>query len=139
MAPATASPVVLKQHYRGKDGKLYRSGTEVDKIPESAQIKVGEGSVTLAGTTTDQATPTPTNPAPPPAPAPTPAPPAPTPTPVPAAEIKTELPSGFPARSLLLKNGLDTIEKVDEASDETLLNIDGVGDTTLQAIRAAVK
>lgn len=48
---------------------------------------------------------------------------------------ETELPGGFPARMQLVKAGFDTTEKVNSASDEQLLDVDGIGDTTLKQIR----
>lgn len=47
------------------------------------------------------------------------------------------LPNGFPVRLLLNKAGFDTLGKVRSASDEELLELDGVGEGTLDKIREA--
>jgi hypothetical protein len=47
-----------------------------------------------------------------------------------------ELPEDFPARDKLIEGGFDTLEKVQDASDEELLEIKGVGEATVTSIRA---
>jgi hypothetical protein len=47
------------------------------------------------------------------------------------------LPKGFPYRADLIGAGLDTLTKVDAASDEQLLALEHVGDVAVSRIRAA--
>lgn len=49
----------------------------------------------------------------------------------------TALPDGFPAAHLLAENGFTTLEAVLSASDQELLDVDGIGPSKLAAIRAA--
>lgn len=46
------------------------------------------------------------------------------------------LPTGFPARSLLLAAGFDSLASVEAASDETLLAVEGIGTASLNRIRS---
>lgn len=50
----------------------------------------------------------------------------------------TPLPADFPARSLLVDAGFDTVEAVTAASDSDLTDIDGIGSATVQKIRDAL-
>lgn len=50
-----------------------------------------------------------------------------------------ELPDGFPARAALIKAGFDTVDKVKAASDQELIDVKGVGESTVEHIRDAVK
>lgn len=52
----------LRQHYRGADGKLYRSGTAVE-VPKKAKLELGESAGTKAKTT-EKVTPPPAEPPP---------------------------------------------------------------------------
>ena len=49
----------------------------------------------------------------------------------------SDLPPDFPQRALLIKNELDSMRKVREAQDETILAIGGIGAKTLADIRTA--
>lgn len=51
------------------------------------------------------------------------------------SEYSDELPDGFPVKDLLVEAGYDTKSKVNEALDEDLLAIDGIGDSRLLDIR----
>ncbi|WP_027480533.1 hypothetical protein [Deinococcus pimensis] len=48
-----------------------------------------------------------------------------------------ELPTDFPGYNVLAKAKITTYEKVREASDQQLKDLDGIADKTLAAIRAA--
>lgn len=48
-----------------------------------------------------------------------------------------DLPDDFPARELLTGAGFTTLDAVRSASDEALLEINGIGDKRLQEIREA--
>lgn len=50
-----------------------------------------------------------------------------------------DLPENFPQRALLIKNELDSLQKIREASDETILKINGIGDKYLAEIRTAAE
>lgn len=47
------------------------------------------------------------------------------------------LPSDFPGRAILVEAGIDTLEKVVAADDETLLGLNGIGKVLLTRIREA--
>lgn len=51
----------------------------------------------------------------------------------------TPLPEGFPARDLLLAAGYTTLERVQAATDEELLAIQGIGRRLLGKIRDALR
>lgn len=59
------------------------------------------------------------------------------------AEVQTDevqtnaLPDGFPSAHLLIESGFTTLEAVLSASDQELLDVDGIGPSKLAAIRAA--
>ena len=59
-----------------------------------------------------------------------------------AAETKsagTDLPSDFPERDLIVGSEFRTLEALKNATDQELLDIDGIGPAKLKAIRAALK
>jgi len=139
----------LKQHYRGENGKLYRSGTEQEKVPKEAKLEIGTAKDHVMPTATPGAgtgvntgdagsgasnVPTGAEATKLTADATTGSPPPAVPN-----DTRTELPTGFPARALLIKAGFDTMEKVDAADDKTLIDIQGVGAETLKQIREAIK
>lgn len=55
-----------------------------------------------------------------------------------SADTNLEDLDSFPARSTLIENDYTTVGDVREASDEDLLSLDGIADTTLQKIKEAV-
>ena len=59
------------------------------------------------------------------------------PTP-PLTPPETVLADDFPSATLLTEQGLATYEQVDRAEDKTILDISGIADKGLEAIRAAV-
>ena len=70
-------------------------------------------------------------------PAPTPGTAAPEPQ-APETSTTTDLPEDFPVRDLLIEHGFDSVEKIKAASNEQLLEIDGVGPKRLTEIRAEI-
>jgi hypothetical protein len=48
---------------------------------------------------------------------------------------ESDLPEGFPARAKLIAGGFDSVEKVNDAPDEELLKVSGVGASTVAQIR----
>lgn len=53
-------------------------------------------------------------------------------------EGATEIPEDFPKREVLIENGYDTMEKIRNATSEDLLEIEGIGEATLNTIGNAV-
>lgn len=51
----------------------------------------------------------------------------------------TDLPSDFPERDLIVGSEFRTLEALKNATDQELLDIDGIGPAKLKAIRAALK
>lgn len=51
---------------------------------------------------------------------------------------ESDLPEDFPAREALIGGGFDSLAKVNAASDDELLEIEGVGAATVEKIRAAL-
>ena len=51
----------------------------------------------------------------------------------------TELPSDFPERDLIVGSKFKTLEALKNATDQELLDVDGIGPAKLKAIRAALK
>lgn len=60
-------------------------------------------------------------------------------TPAPPGGGGTELPVGFPHRQDLITAGFDTTEKVKAASDQQLIDADGIGDAGVKKIRKELK
>ena len=54
-------------------------------------------------------------------------------------DIETAIPTDFPARSILIVEGFDTVERVTGATDEQLTAIIGIGTATAKKIRAALE